>query len=77
MQLYGRTLRCFCQSNRAKEPKTNDVCVPFLGKCPVVLDKDVDLEIAVKRIVWAKMVNLGQICVAPDYILCTLGKKWK
>ena len=29
-----------------------------------------DLRLAVKRIVWGKMINLGQTCVAPDYILC-------
>ena len=30
-----------------------------------------DLRLAVKRIVWGKMINLGQTCVAPDYILCS------
>ena len=38
------------------------------GKSPVIIDEDVDLEIAVKRIVWAKFINAGQTCVAPDYI---------
>ena len=41
------------------------------GKCPVWLDKSADLTLAAKRIVWAKMINLGQTCVAPDYIICT------
>lgn len=30
-----------------------------------------DLRLAVKRIIWGKMINLGQTCVAPDYILCS------
>ena len=41
------------------------------GKCPLFLDDSVDLKIAAKRIVWGKMIALGQTCVAPDYILCS------
>lgn len=41
------------------------------GKSPVYLDDSVNLEVAVKRILWGKFVNSGQTCVAPDYILCT------
>jgi aldehyde dehydrogenase (NAD+) len=39
------------------------------GKSPCILDEHVDLEVAVRRIVWGKFVNAGQTCVAPDYIL--------
>lgn len=28
------------------------------------------MEVAVKRILWGKLVNAGQTCIAPDYILC-------
>ncbi|WP_262491841.1 aldehyde dehydrogenase family protein [Myroides odoratimimus] len=31
--------------------------------------KDCDLEITAKRLVWAKLLNAGQTCVAPDYLL--------
>ena len=41
------------------------------GKCPLYIDDSVNLRIAVKRLVWGKMVNLGQTCVAPDYVLCS------
>ncbi|KAF8794100.1 Aldehyde dehydrogenase family 3 member A2 like protein [Argiope bruennichi] len=41
------------------------------GKSPVYIDDEVDMELAVKRIVWGKMLNLGQTCVAPDYVLCS------
>ena len=41
------------------------------GKSPVYLDESANIDIAVKRILWGKMVNSGQTCVAPDYILCT------
>lgn len=38
------------------------------GKSPaVVLTKNLDL--AAKRIVWGKYFNVGQTCVAPDYVL--------
>ena len=39
------------------------------GKSPVIVDSTADLDITAKRIVWAKFVNAGQTCVAPDYIL--------
>ncbi|XP_035219298.1 aldehyde dehydrogenase, dimeric NADP-preferring-like [Stegodyphus dumicola] len=41
------------------------------GKCPVYVHDDVDMELAVKRIMWGKVLNLGQTCVAPDYVLCS------
>ena len=43
------------------------------GKSPAFVDSglgDTQMERAVKRILWGKMVCLGQTCVAPDYILC-------
>ena len=39
------------------------------GKSPCIVDQDVNLEVAAKRIVWGKFVNAGQTCVAPDYLL--------
>ncbi|MGB7249719.1 MAG: aldehyde dehydrogenase, partial [Phormidesmis sp.] len=39
------------------------------GKSPCIVDKDVKLAIAAKRIVWGKFLNAGQTCVAPDYLL--------
>lgn len=39
------------------------------GKSPCIVDKEVDLDVAVKRIVWGKFINAGQTCVSPDYIL--------
>jgi aldehyde dehydrogenase (NAD+) len=38
------------------------------GKSPCIVDDDADLRIAAKRIVWGKLVNCGQTCVAPDYL---------
>jgi aldehyde dehydrogenase (NAD+) len=39
------------------------------GKSPCIVDEHVDLEVAAKRIAWAKFFNCGQTCVAPDYLL--------
>ncbi|UWE02950.1 aldehyde dehydrogenase [Laceyella sacchari] len=39
------------------------------GKSPVIIDKDANIELAARRIVWGKWLNAGQTCVAPDYVL--------
>ena len=39
------------------------------GKSPCVVDKTAKLNLAAKRIVFGKLLNCGQTCVAPDYIL--------
>lgn len=30
-----------------------------------------DIARATKRIIWGKLINGGQACIAPDYLLCT------
>lgn len=37
------------------------------GKSPCIIDKDANLKLSAKRIVWGKLLNAGQTCVAPDY----------
>ncbi len=39
------------------------------GKSPCFVDATANISLAAKRIIWGKMVNAGQTCVAPDYIL--------
>lgn len=39
------------------------------GKSPTFVFSDTDIKMTAKRIVWAKFLNAGQTCVAPDYIL--------
>ncbi|KAL5648499.1 hypothetical protein ACJX0J_039308, partial [Zea mays] len=42
------------------------------GKCPVVVDSDVNLHVAAKRIAAGKWgCNSGQACVSPDYVVTT------
>ena len=38
------------------------------GKSPVILAGDFNMTKAVKRILFAKLMNAGQTCIAPDYI---------
>ncbi|XP_050299192.1 aldehyde dehydrogenase, dimeric NADP-preferring-like [Anthonomus grandis grandis] len=52
--------------------KTLTPCTLELGgKCPLYLDDTVDMQKAAKRILWGRMLNSGQTCVAPDYVLCS------
>lgn len=37
---------------------------------PCYVDNTVDFYLSAKRILWGKCMNLGQTCIAPDYILC-------
>lgn len=39
------------------------------GKSPVIVDRSANLSIAAKRIIWGKLLNAGQTCIAPDYVL--------
>jgi len=39
------------------------------GKSPTFVLADADIKMTAKRIVWAKFLNAGQTCIAPDYIL--------
>lgn len=39
------------------------------GKSPCIVAADADVDVAAKRIAWTKLINSGQTCVAPDYVL--------
>ncbi len=45
------------------------------GKSPCIVDADVNIKIAAKRIAMTKFSNCGQMCVAPDYVLVHESKK--
>ncbi|TVU51178.1 hypothetical protein EJB05_02587, partial [Eragrostis curvula] len=48
------------------------VALELGGKCPVVVDSNVDLHVAAKRIAAGKWgCNNGQACVSPDFIITT------
>ena len=39
------------------------------GKSPVIVDKTADVKLAARRIAFGKVLNAGQTCVEPDYLL--------
>ncbi|KAH9060602.1 NAD-aldehyde dehydrogenase [Lactarius vividus] len=39
------------------------------GKSPAVIDPSCDLKLTARRLMWGKVANAGQTCVAPDYVL--------
>jgi aldehyde dehydrogenase (NAD+) len=39
------------------------------GKSPCIVDPSANLDYAAKKIIWSKLMNAGQTCVAPDYVL--------
>ena len=39
------------------------------GKSPVIITRSADISEAVQRIMTGKMLNAGQVCIAPDYLM--------
>ncbi len=39
------------------------------GKSPAFITKTANLKMTAKRLIWAKFLNAGQTCIAPDYLL--------
>lgn len=54
---------------KAAAEKLTPVTLELGGKNPVIVDSEVNIKVACRRIVLAKFLNAGQTCVAPDYIL--------
>lgn len=50
-------------------PHLTPVTLELGGKSPVIVSRDADIDVAAKRIAWAKLINSGQTCIAPDYVL--------
>ena len=53
---------------RASETLT-PVSLELGGKSPCIIDKTANLKVAAARVAFGKWLNLGQTCVAPDYVL--------
>ena len=54
---------------KAAAENLTPVTLELGGKSPCIVDETANLELSAKRIVWGKIINAGQTCVAPDYIL--------
>lgn len=45
------------------------------GKSPVIIDRTANIKLAAKRVMFGKLINAGQTCVAPDYLFIHKSKK--
>lgn len=59
----------------AASKNLTDITLELGGKSPAVIDKNVNLKQVVKNLIWAKFINAGQTCIAPDYILAHRHQK--
>ena len=62
---------------KAAAENLTPVTLELGGKNPCIIDETADLQIAAKRIIWGKLVNAGQTCIAPDYLLIHIKVKDK
>lgn len=56
---------------RAAAEHLTPVTLELGGKSPVFVDASVHLRTVAQRLVWGKFLNVGQTCVAPDYVMVT------
>jgi len=54
---------------RAAAENLVPVTLELGGKSPFIIDETSNLKKAVSRLLWAKSINCGQTCIAPDYVL--------
>jgi coniferyl-aldehyde dehydrogenase len=54
---------------RAAAQNLVPVTLELGGKCPVIIGDEADWDLAVDRVMWGKIQNAGQICLAPDYVM--------
>ncbi|NRA94374.1 MAG: aldehyde dehydrogenase family protein [Psychroserpens sp.] len=54
---------------KAASEHLTSVTLELGGKSPTIIHDSANLRSAVKNIVWAKYLNNGQTCIAPDYVL--------
>ncbi len=53
---------------KASADRLTPVTLELGGKSPCIVDKDANIRLAARRIVFGKYLNCGQTCVAPDYV---------
>jgi coniferyl-aldehyde dehydrogenase len=60
---------------RSAAENLTPVTLELGGKSPTIICDDFDVEEAASRILYAKFLNAGQTCLAPDYLLVPEGKR--
>ena len=60
---------------RSAAENLTPVTLELGGKSPTIVCDDFDVEEAASRILYAKFLNAGQTCLAPDYLLISEAKR--
>jgi coniferyl-aldehyde dehydrogenase len=60
---------------RSAAENLTPVTLELGGKSPTIICDDFDVDEAASRILYAKFLNAGQTCLAPDYLLVPEGKR--
>lgn len=60
---------------KAASETLTPVTLELGGKCPAIVDKNADIHLAAKRIIWGKLIASGQTCLAPNYVFCHKSMK--
>ncbi len=53
----------------AAAPKLIPVTLELGGRSPCIVDEGVDVRLAARRIMWGKLINAGQTCIAPNCLM--------
>jgi len=62
------------QVAQAAAANLTPVTLELGGKSPAILDASCDLASAIPRLAFGKLLNAGQTCIAPDYLLVPTGQ---
>lgn len=60
---------------KAAAENLTPVTLELGGKSPVIIEKTANIKEAARRIAWGELMNAGQTCVAPDYVLVDESRK--
>lgn len=71
--LYTGSGRVAAQVLAAAAPKLTPVTLELGGKSPAFIGRSANIRDAARRIVGGKLLNMGQACIAPDYVLAPEG----
>ena len=62
---------------KAASKHLTSITLELGGKSPAFITEQCELQTSVKRLIWAKYLNSGQACTAPDYVLVHKSVKAK
>lgn len=54
---------------KAAAPTLTPVALELGGRNPAIITKKADIRLAARRLLWAKAMNAGQVCISQNYIL--------